>query len=94
MHGQELIFTTGIADGSEDWIMQFVKNLYASNVSAFVVNQGLYIKTIPEEYGIEQSEFEKAMSKMAEDALASGSPANTIKEVTKENIIEIYKRLW
>lgn len=46
------------------------------------------------EYGIDQAEFEKNMSKMADDALASGSPANTIKEVKKENILEIYKRLW
>lgn len=46
------------------------------------------------EYGIDQSAFVKAIPKMAADALASGSPANTIKEVTEENIVEIYKRLW
>lgn len=46
------------------------------------------------EYGIVKSEFEAVMPKMAEDALTSGSPSNTIKEVTKENIMEIYKRLW
>ena len=37
--------------------------------------------------------FEK-MDKMADDALASGSPGNTIKEVTKEDILHIYKKLW
>lgn len=45
------------------------------------------------EYGIDMEAFAKAIPKMSEDALASGSPANTIKEVTKENIIEIYKHL-
>ncbi|MCI5587603.1 MAG: PucR family transcriptional regulator ligand-binding domain-containing protein [Lachnospiraceae bacterium] len=49
LHGQELVFTTGIADGSEQWIMKFIKNLHASNVSAFIVNLGLYIQTIPDE---------------------------------------------
>lgn len=46
------------------------------------------------EYGIDQKEFERAIPKMAEDALASGSPANTIKPVSKENIMTIYKYLW
>lgn len=49
LHGQELVFTTGIADGSEQWIMKFIKNLHASNVSAFIVNLGLYIKSIPDD---------------------------------------------
>lgn len=49
LHGQELVFTTGIADGSEKWLMKFIKNLHSSNVSAFIVNLGLYIQTIPEE---------------------------------------------
>ncbi len=46
-----------------------------------------------QEYGIDMDEFAKAIPKMSEDALKSGSPANTIKEVTKENIMEIYKHL-
>jgi alcohol dehydrogenase class IV len=46
------------------------------------------------EYGIKQEEFEKHINKMAEDALNSKSPSNTIKEVSKEDIIEIYKSLW
>lgn len=47
-----------------------------------------------EEYGIDKEEFFARMDKMAGDALASGSPANTIREVTKEDILEIYKSLW
>lgn len=46
------------------------------------------------EYGINKEEFYAVMDKMASDAMASGSPSNTIKEVTKEDLIEIYKRLW
>ncbi len=46
------------------------------------------------EYGINQSEFEQLVDKMAADAMASGSPSNTIKEVTKEDLIRIYYKLW
>ncbi|SHO49460.1 iron-containing alcohol dehydrogenase [Anaerocolumna xylanovorans] len=47
-----------------------------------------------EEYGINKSAFEAVADKMAEDAMASGSPSNTIKEVTKEDLLKIYERLW
>jgi hypothetical protein len=29
---------------------------------------------------------------MAEDALASGSPANTIKQPNKQDVVDIYKK--
>lgn len=44
-------------------------------------------------YGIDPSDFMAAADKMASDALTSGSPANTIKEVTKEDILNIYASL-
>lgn len=47
-----------------------------------------------EEYGIKKEDFDQVMDKMAGDAMASGSPSNTIKEVTKEDLIGIYKNLW
>ena len=47
-----------------------------------------------EEYGINKEEFMKVIDKMAVDALASGSPSNTRKEVTKQDMINIYKQLW
>ena len=47
-----------------------------------------------EEYGINKEEFMKVIDKMAADALASGSPSNTRKEVTKQDMINIYKQLW
>ena len=46
------------------------------------------------EYGIDRGEFFAAMDKMADDALASGSPANTIREVAKQDILAIYASLW
>ena len=42
----------------------------------------------------DKDEFFEHMDKMASDALASGSPSNTRKEVTKEDILTIYKKLW
>ena len=47
-----------------------------------------------EKFGIEKEKFFEVMDKMADDALASGSPANTIKPVAKEDILNIYKNLW
>lgn len=45
------------------------------------------------EYGIDLEKFEASEEKMASDALASGSPANTRKAISKEDIIAIYDRL-
>lgn len=47
-----------------------------------------------EQYGIDRDEYYSKISKMATDAVASGSPANTIKEVTVDDCIEIYKKLY
>jgi len=47
-----------------------------------------------EEYGISQKDFKQAINKMSEDALASGSPQNSRVTISKEDIVEIYKRLW
>ena len=46
------------------------------------------------EYGIDREKFFSVMDKMADDALASGSPSNTIREVTKQDILNIYASLW
>lgn len=47
-----------------------------------------------EAYGIDKDKFFTSMDKMADDALFSGSPANTAKELNKEDILNIYKSLW
>ena len=46
------------------------------------------------EYGIEEKDFYGAADKMAEDAMASGSPGNTVRKVTKEDCITIYKKAY
>lgn len=45
------------------------------------------------EYGIDLEKFENSEEKMAQDAIASGSPGNTCKVVTKEDIVSIYEIL-
>ncbi|WZL71630.1 iron-containing alcohol dehydrogenase [Clostridiaceae bacterium 35-E11] len=42
--------------------------------------------------GVDKERFLSLVSKMADDALDSGSPANTPRKATKEEIIEIYKK--
>ena len=55
--------------------------------------QTLEVPTL-KEYGIERQDFFNNIDKMADDALASGSPANTVKKVTKADIVSIYKSLF
>ena len=43
------------------------------------------------ELGVDKEKLDKLAPKMAEDAIASGSPANNPRPVTKEEIIELYK---
>lgn len=45
------------------------------------------------EYGVDKDSFLAAADKMAHDAYDSGSPSNTRKTVTKEDMIAIYKKL-
>lgn len=46
------------------------------------------------EYGINKEEFNSVVNKMAQDAMDSGSPSNTIKDVIKQDILNIYNNLW
>lgn len=70
----------------------------AENAAAFLravegICAELKIPTLAE-YGVEREKFFAVMDKMAADALISGSPANTIKEVSKADILTIYENLW
>lgn len=49
LHGYELVFTAGILNKSENWLLEFAKKLSMSGVSAFVVNLGPHTKEIPKE---------------------------------------------
>lgn len=46
-----------------------------------------------QEYGIDMGRYSASIEKMAQDAMDSGSPGNTIRDVTKEDVIRIYQRL-
>lgn len=46
------------------------------------------------EYGIDREKFFESIPKMTEDALASGSPANTRRELSAEDIRTMYESLW
>lgn len=70
----------------------------AENAAAFLsavegICKELKIPTLAE-YGIDRERFFAVMDKMADDAVVSGSPANTRKEVTKADILKIYESLW
>jgi len=44
-----------------------------------------------QELGVDKEKLDKLAPKMAEDAIASGSPANNPRQATNEEIIELYK---
>lgn len=47
-----------------------------------------------EEYGIDKNVFFDVIEKMAHDAMESGSPQNTRREITQADIEQMYKNLW
>jgi 1,3-propanediol dehydrogenase len=63
----------------------------AAEVDRFCKEVG--IQTI-EEAGVKRDDWYASLSKMADDALESGSPQNTMRIPTKEQIIDIYKELY
>ena len=59
----------------------------------YAINKELQVPT-PEQFGIERAHFFNNLEVMAEQALASGSPANNPRVPSADEIIEIYKKLW
>lgn len=47
-----------------------------------------------EEYGIDREKFFSVIDKMSFDAMASGSPQNTKRDVSEEEVKQIYRNLW
>lgn len=47
-----------------------------------------------EEFGVDRDDFYASIDKMAADAEASGSPANTLKVVTQEDMKAIYRKIY
>ena len=48
------------------------------------------VPSLPE-LGVDKDKLDKLAPKMAEDAIASGSPGNNPRQATKEEIIELYR---
>ncbi|SPF54052.1 Purine catabolism regulatory-like family protein [Candidatus Desulfosporosinus infrequens] len=49
LHGQELIFSTGIGHENTDWLHNFAKGLVENQASGLVLNLGPYIQSVPED---------------------------------------------
>lgn len=47
-----------------------------------------------EEYGVDRKEFFDVIEKMAHDAMESGSPQNTRRPITEEEVEQLYRNLW
>ena len=59
----------------------------------FAINRELEVPT-PAEFGISRTQFFENLNIKAQQALASGSPANNPRVPDADSIIEIYKQLW
>jgi len=59
----------------------------------YALNRELSVPT-PEAFGIDQSHFMDKLELMADQALASGSPGNNPRVPSKDEIIQIYRKLW
>ena len=81
--------TIGAADDSTD---------NRQSAAAFIdaVSEICKICSVPtfREYGIDEGSYFSSVEKMAADALASGSPANTRMPLSNEDITAIYKNAW
>lgn len=49
LHGQELIFTTGIGHENSEWLLEFAKGLIEHQASGLVLNLGPYLKSLPQD---------------------------------------------
>lgn len=47
-----------------------------------------------EGYGINKEQFMNAIPKMAHDAMDSGSPQNTMRDIKETDLVQMYKNLW
>lgn len=48
LHGNEMVFMTGVGINDEGHLLRFVEELIAKRCSALVINTGKYIKSIPQ----------------------------------------------
>lgn len=57
-------------------------------------NRRLAVPRLSEAKGVQRERFEASVAKMADDALASGSPANNPRVPTAAEIIDLYHAAW
>lgn len=58
------------------------------------LNRSLGVPRLGDCKGVDRSRFETVVDKMAQDALASGSPANNPVVPTAEDIVRLYREAW
>lgn len=78
------LYKDGMSDGKAA--------LYLLNEIKKLCDQ-LQVPTL-EEFGVDKNYFFSMINKMAQDAMESGSPNNTVRKVDQNDIIAIYTRLW
>jgi alcohol dehydrogenase class IV len=73
--------------------VEHLTTLEAADLAAKSIKRLIKDIKIPslQELGVDKVELDKLAPKMAEDAIASGSPANNPRQATMEEIVELYK---
>ena len=78
----------GLSDSNDD---KEAAEVYLKELSSLL--NDLHVPTMSE-YGIDKAEYFNNIDKMAHDAFASGSPSNTIRETSVEDMKELYKQIY
>lgn len=58
------------------------------------LNRDLEVPPLRDCKGVDAARFERSLDKMANDALASGSPQNNPRVPTAEEIVQLYRQAW
>lgn len=78
----------GLSDSNND---KEAAEVFLKELSSLL--NDLHVPTMSE-YGIDKEEYFSNIDKMAHDAFASGSPSNTIRETSVEDMKELYKQIY
>lgn len=79
----------GIAEAGED--VDMANQRLLAELTA--LNEELHVPT-PAEFGIAESDFLSHLTVMAEQAQASGSPANNPRQPTIDEMVTLYRKVW
>jgi len=77
-----------MGENTEGLTVLEASDMAAESIARLV--EDIEIPSLPE-LGVEEEKLDKLAPQMAEDAIASGSPANNPRQATKEEIVELYK---